>query len=281
MKFTKMHGAGNDYVYVDGAQEKVRDASKLSIAISDRHTGIGSDGLIIIHPSRKADFRMEMYNADGSESGMCGNGIRCIGKYAYDHGLTKKKNLSIETGGGIVELELHVSGGKVRSVTVAMGSPRPIPKEFHVRADGRARTVRVETRAGDKSFEGTVVSMGNPHFVIEVPDPYAMPFDTFGPLLEKHSDFPSRVNVEFVTVLSKTKVRQRTWERGSGETWACGSGACAVAVALHAAGRTGRKVDIELRGGTLRIELREGDAVYMTGPAVEVFSGEWKNGKAR
>ncbi len=275
MRFTKMHGCGNDYVYVDGSKEKVRNASKVAVAVSDRHMGIGSDGLIIIHPSKKADFRMEMYNLDGSEGNMCGNGIRCIGKYVFDHGLTKKKTLTIETKGGLVGLDLHVKGGKVERVTVAMGAPRPIPKEFHVLADGKKRTFTASVHVIDRMFEGTVVSMGNPHFVVEVDDPAAFPVERYGPAIETHVNFPSRVNVEFVKVLAKGHVTQRTWERGSGETWACGSGACAVAVALNAGGRTGRDVAIDLRGGRLAIALKEKDAVFMTGPAVEVFSGEW------
>jgi len=271
MRFTKMHGAGNDYVYVDLSEEKVRDPAALARAVSDRRTGIGSDGLILIAPSRKADFRMIMFNADGSEGEMCGNGIRCIGKYVYDRGLTRRKEIAVETGGGVVRLVLHPRGGKVREVTVDMGAPRPVPPAFHVRADG-ARTILRERAGG---FDGFVVSMGNPHFVVPVESVETAPVTAKGPEIEKHPDFPSRVNVEFVQILSPSCVRQRTWERGSGETWACGSGACAAAAALAAHGLAGRKLRIDLRGGTLRVEHAAGGHLLMTGPAVEVFRGDW------
>ncbi len=234
VRFTKMHGAGNDYVYVDLFREKIRDPASLARAVSDRHTGIGSDGLILIAPSRKADFRMIMFNADGSEAEMCGNGIRCVGKYVYDRGLTRQKALSVETRAGIIGLVLHVSGGKVRAVTVDMGAPRPVPPEFHVRADG-VRTVLPARVMGSNGF---VVSMGNPHFVIPVGSVESAPVASKGPLIERHKDFPSRVNVEFVEIISRGRVRQRTWERGSGETLACGTGACAVTVALSERGLT-------------------------------------------
>src|SRR5882672_322196 len=269
MKFTKMHGAGNDYVYVDAFKEKVADPAALSIAISDRHTGIGSDGLILIAPSKKADFRMIMFNADGSEGNMCGNGIRCIGKYVFDHGLTKKKAIRVETRSGTVSLDLHAKGGKVDQVTVDMGPARPVPKEFHVRADG-VQTLLQESCEG---FEGYVASMGNPHFVIPLESTETAPVTTKGPLIERHPDFPSKVNVEFVQILSKTHVRQRTWERGSGETFACGSGACAVGFTLSQKGLVENKVRIDLLGGTLQIEVDKDGRVFMTGPAVEVYSG--------
>jgi diaminopimelate epimerase len=275
-----MHGAGNDYVYVDGRREKVRNAARLAVEVSDRHTGIGSDGLILIQPSKSADFRMEMYNADGSEGSMCGNGIRCIGKYVYEHGLTRSRRVEIETRGGNVNLELHVRGGRVDEVTVAMGTARPIPRAFHRTADGRSTAFRAEVAVDGRRFVGTVVSMGNPHFVIEVEDPTSFPVERYGPLIEKHPDFPSRVNVEFVKALSRRRAVQRTWERGSGETWACGSGACAVAVALHRADRVGRDVAIDLRGGTLRISLAADGDVRMRGPAVEVFTGDWPTRQA-
>jgi len=271
MKFTKMHGAGNDYVYVDAFKEKIADPSALSIALSDRHTGVGSDGLILIAPSKKADFRMIMFNADGSEGSMCGNGIRCIGKYVYDHGLTKKKSITVETKSGTVSLDLKAKNGKVDLVTVDMGAARPVPKEFHVRADG-VKSILEETAEG---FSGFVASMGNPHFVIPVPSTETAPVTTRGPSIEKHPDFPSRVNVEFVEILSKTHVKQRTWERGSGETFACGSGACAVGYTLASKGLTERSVRIDLLGGTLQIDVAPDGRVRMTGPAVEVFSGEY------
>ena len=202
---------------------------------------------------------------------MCGNGIRCIGKYVYDHGLTKKKAIRVETKGGTVGLELHPKGGKVVQVTVDMGVPRPVPRTFHVRADGASNLLRERA----EGLDGFVVSMGNPHFVIPVPSTDGAPVTTTGPVIEKHADFPSKVNVEFVEILTPAHVRQRTWERGSGETWACGSGACAVGFALSSAGRTGRKVRIDLLGGTLQIEHGTDGHIYMTGPAVEVFSGEF------
>jgi diaminopimelate epimerase len=276
MKFTKMHGAGNDYVYVDAFKEKIADPAAVSVAISDRHTGVGSDGLILIAPSKKADFRMIMFNADGSEGSMCGNGIRCIGKYVYDHGLTKKKAITVETKSGTVSLDLHAKNGKVGLVTVDMGAARPVPKEFHVRADG-VKTVLEESVDG---FKGFVASMGNPHFVIPVESTETAPVTTKGPMIEKHPDFPSRVNVEFVQILSKSHVKQRTWERGSGETFACGSGACAVGFTLATQGLADRSVRVDLLGGTLQIEVAQDGRVRMTGPAVEVFSGEYPT-KAR
>lgn len=272
-----MHGAGNDYVYVDAFKEKIADPAALSIAVSDRRTGIGSDGLILIAPSKRADFRMIMFNADGSEGSMCGNGIRCIGKYVYDHGLTKKKAITVETRSGTVSLDLHAKHGKVDLVTVDMGAARPVPREFHVRADG-VRQILVETVDG---FQGFVASMGNPHFVIPVESTETAPVATKGPLIEKHPDFPSRVNVEFVQILSKAHVKQRTWERGSGETFACGSGACAVGFTLASQGLTGRSVRVDLLGGTLQIEVAGDGRVRMTGPAVEVFSGEYPTKPAR
>jgi diaminopimelate epimerase len=281
MKFTKMHGAGNDYVYVDLFREKVPDPAAVARAVSDRRTGVGSDGLILIAPSKTADFRMVMFNADGSEGAMCGNGIRCIGKYVYDHGLTRKKAITVETKGGAVALDLHARDGKVDAVTVDMGAPRPIPPTFHVRADGRQTLLRDQV----EGFDCFVVSMGNPHCVIPVPSTATAPVATEGPIIETHPDFPSRVNVEFVEILSRTRVRQRTWERGSGETHACGSGACAVTAALAAAGLAGRSLRVDLLGGTLRIRQGADGHLHMTGPAVEVFSGEWpalsERGRAR
>lgn len=271
MRFTKMHGAGNDYVYVDAFREKVANPKAVAIAVSDRRTGVGSDGLILIAPSKAADVRMIMFNADGSEGSMCGNGVRCVGKYAYEHGLVKKKTLTVETKSGTVSLELHAKAGKVGQVTVDMGPARRIPKEFHVRADGLKRLLR-ETAEG---LDGFVASMGNPHFVVPVPSTADAPVLTTGPRIERSPDFPSRVNVEFVEILSKTHVKQRTWERGSGETHACGSGACAVGWALSSAGLTGPKVRVDLLGGTLHIETAADGRIFMTGPAAEVFSGDF------
>ena len=272
-----MHGAGNDYVFVDARREKVTNAPAVARSISDRHTGVGSDGMILIAPSRKADFRMIMYNSDGSEGAMCGNGIRCIGKYVYDHRLTKKKVVTVETQCGIVSLDLHVQDGKVDQVTVDMGPARPLTADFHVKADGSQTFLKVKV----DEFKGTVVSMDNPHFVIVVPSVDRAPVTTRGPAIETHPHFPSRTNVEFVEVISRKRVRQRTWERGSGETFACGSGACAVAAALAAQGITDRDVRIDLLGGSLRIRHTPDDHLLMTGPAVEVFSGNWPTKKAR
>ncbi len=273
MNFTKMHGCGNDYVYVDAHREKISDPAALAIAVSDRHRGVGSDGLILIAPSKQADFRMIMFNADGSEGSMCGNGIRCIGKYVFDHGLTRRKSLTVETKSGVVSLELHAKGGKVEQVTVDMGPARVVPRDFHVRADG------VQTLLQTK--HGLVASMGNPHCVIVVGSVDRAPVTTKGPLIEKHPDFPSRVNVEFVEILSKSRVRQRTWERGSGETHACGSGACAVGFALSSRGLVNRKVRVDLSGGTLEIEHAANGHILMTGPAVEVFQGSYPTKAAR
>jgi len=273
MRFTKMHGCGNDYVYVDLFRERVTQPAKLAIAVSDRHFGVGSDGLILIAPSKRADYRMIMYNADGSEGEMCGNGIRCIGKYAYDHGRTRKKTIRVETKGGIVGLTLHARGGLVERVTVDMGIPRPVPNSFHVRADETSWLLKEQV----EGMDCFVISMGNPHCVVPISeDPYrSFPFATLGPKIETHPDFPSRTNVEFVRKTGPDRLQQRTWERGSGETYACGSGACAVAAAFMAAGLVGAKATIELRGGALEIEKGSDGRMHMTGPAVEVFSGEW------
>jgi diaminopimelate epimerase len=276
IKFTKMHGAGNDYVYVDATKKMPGgDLNALARAVADRRTGIGSDGLILIAPSQKADFRMIMFNSDGSEGAMCGNGIRCIAKYVYDRGLTRKTNMAIETPAGVVGIEVVPKDGIVHEATVAMGAPRPVPATFHVSADGQRTILPVQVTADDRTFDATVVSMGNPHCVIEVDDVDAFPVPQYGPLIERHSDFPSRVNVEFVEVVGRGHVKQRTWERGSGETFACGSGACAVGAALHANGRTDPTVRIDLRGGTLTIRVDPAGGIHMTGPAVEIFQGEW------
>ena len=281
MRFTKMHGAGNDYVYVWTGDQSVPAPALLARAVSDRHTGVGSDGLILIDPGTRADFRMRMYNADGSEGEMCGNGIRCIGKYVYDHGLTKKETVTVETKAGTVDLYLHVRGGRVLMVTVDMGPAQPVPRRFFRFADGRARMIERTLRHDGKSWALNVLSMGNPHCVIFVPDVDRAPVETIGPAIENHAWFPQRTNVEFVEVKSRTVIRQRTWERGSGETLCCGSGACAAAAASFMTGRTGRGVADHLRGGRLSLEIGPAGAVHMTGPAVEVFSGEWPNGARR
>lgn len=275
MQFTKMHGLGNDYVYVNGFAEQVVDPATVSRAISDRHFGIGADGLILILPSQRADVRMQMFNADGSEAQMCGNGIRCLGKYVYDHGLVRKTTLHVETLAGILELHLFPNHDVIETVRVNMGEPwlqrQQIPMQ------GPAGVVVQEALVVDgKTFEVTAVSMGNPHCVVFVEDPQTFDVAYWGPRFEHHPAFPERVNTEFVSVVDVRTFRMRVWERGSGETLACGTGACAVAVACHLNGKTERRVTGHLLGGTLEVEWNATDnRVYMTGPAVEVFHGEW------
>ena len=275
MRFTKMHGAGNDYVYVDCfAGPFPRDPAKLSRAVSDRHFGIGGDGLILICPSQTADARMRMYNADGSEAEMCGNGIRCVAKYVYDHGIARKPTLRIETGRGILALELEVTGDKVSRVRVDMGEPLLEAARIPTTLTGNPPTNAPLTIQG-QTYAVTCVSMGNPHCVQFVDDVGRALVHSVGPLIEKDEHFPKRTNVEFVQVLSPGEVKMRVWERGSGETWACGTGACAVAVAGAITGRTDRRLVAHLLGGDLELEWAGTGHVYMTGPAVEVFSGEW------
>jgi diaminopimelate epimerase len=276
MHFTKMQGCGNDYIYVDCfRQPMTHDPPGLSRAISDRHFGVGGDGLILICPSDKADARMRMYNADGSESEMCGNGIRCVAKYVHDRGLVRKSPLTIETGRGVLTLELEVSGGVVRQVRVDMGEPILQAERIPTTLGGDPpREVPLEV-AG-QTLRVTCVSMGNPHCVTFVDDITDALVLGVGPQVEKHSAFPRRVNAEFVRVNRPDDVTMRVWERGSGETLACGTGACAVAVAGHLTGRTQRRITAHLPGGDLLLHWSEVDnRVYMTGPAVEVFSGEW------
>lgn len=261
MKFTKMQGLGNDYVYVDCIHQHPDDLSALARRVSDRHFGVGSDGLICICPSETADFRMRMFNADGSEGEMCGNGIRCLGKFVYDHGLTEKTELTVETLAGLRRQFLVVEAGAVSAVTVDMGIP--------VVEDAQNITVK------GKEYTGIPVSMGNPHFVVEVDDPAALPLGEIGPEFEHFSYFPNRTNTEFVRVVGKNEAEMRVWERGSGETMACGTGACAVVAALSAAGRLSRETDVRLLGGTLRIRWdEESGHLFMTGPAVTSFEGE-------
>jgi diaminopimelate epimerase len=281
MRFTKMHGIGNDYVYVDCVRNKPPvDPAALSRAISDRHFGVGSDGLILICPSERADARMRMFNADGSESEMCGNGIRCVAKFVHDHGIAAKPQLKIETGRGVLALDLELSGGKVSRVRVNMGEPILAGPQIPTALPGDP-PVNAALVAGGLSLAVTCVSMGNPHAVVYVGDEF---FDTdtrdlvaeLGPQLEHHAEFPRRVNAHFVKVHSPAEVTMRTWERGSGITLACGTGACAVCVAGVLTGRTGRRLLAHLPGGDLELEWSERDnCVYKTGPAAEVFSGEW------
>ncbi len=274
MKFTKMHGCGNDYVYVNLFEEKVENPAEVSIKVSDRHFGIGSDGLITIGPSDKADFRMHIYNADGSEAEMCGNGIRCVAKYVYDHHLTDKTEITVETGAGILTLILFPKDGKVEQVRVDMGEPILEPSQIPVVADGD-KVIDEPIEVGGKTWNMTCVSMGNPHAVVFVDDTANFPLETYGPLFENHERFPKRTNTEFVQIISRTEANMRVWERGSAETWACGTGTCACVMACILNGKTEDKVLVHLRGGDLTIEYdRESNHVFMTGPATEVFSGE-------
>lgn len=276
MKFTKMQGLGNDYVYVNCFQEKIENPSELARKISDRHFGVGSDGLIMINPSDKADFEMEMYNADGSRGEMCGNGIRCVAKYVYDYGLTDKTSISVETLGGIKYLDLTVEDGKVKLVKVDMGRPELEPSKVPVIAEGD-RAVDAPIMVDGKEYRMTCISMGNPHAVVFVDcDVRELPLEEIGPKFENHERFPKRVNTEFVRVLDRHTAEMRVWERGSGETLACGTGACAVAAACALNGHTEDEVTVKLLGGDLHIRWdRENDTVYMTGPAEVVFDGEW------
>lgn len=274
MKFTKMHGIGNDYVYVNCFQEKVENPSAVSQFVSDRHFGIGSDGLILIKPSDCADFEMDMYNADGSQSGMCGNGIRCVAKYVYDYGLTDKTSISVSTGSGIKYLDLTVEDGKVSLVKVDMGAPILKSSEVPVVSDKEQVVDETITVLG-KEYQMTCVSMGNPHCIVRVADVDDFDLEKIGPNFENHPCFPARVNAEFIKVLDRKTVQMRVWERGSGETWACGTGACAVAVACILNGWTDDEVLVHLRGGDLKIHWdREKNTVFMTGPATVVFDGE-------
>lgn len=274
MKFTKMQGLGNDYVYVNCMEQMVKDPEEISKRVSDRHFGIGSDGLILICPSDKADFEMRMYNADGSRGEMCGNGIRCVAKYVYDYGLTDKTSISVETLGGIKYLDLEVRDGKVRQVKVDMGTPILEPEKIPVIAEG-SRVVDEPLLVNGQTFRMTCVSMGNPHAVIFVDDVQGMDLEKIGPSFENHARFPKRINTEFVRVLDENTVEMRVWERGSGETLACGTGACAVAVACILNGYTRDQVTVKLLGGDLKIQWdRQADTVYMTGPAEVVFDGE-------
>ena len=265
MKFTKMQGIGNDYVYVDCFQETVEDPGRTAVFVSDRHFGIGSDGLILIKPSAVADCQMDMYNLDGSRGAMCGNGVRCVGKYAYDHGIVppERTTLTVETASGIKTLKIQAENGKAKELTVDMGKPEITSEIFEpITVDG-------------KEYRFIGISMGNPHAVLFVDDTVSVPLETVGPKFENHSRFPDRTNTEFVEIVDRGHIKMRVWERGSGETMACGTGACASAVASILAGYTDTKVEVELLGGSLLIEWdREKNTIYMTGPAEEVFSGE-------
>ncbi|MGL5259462.1 MAG: diaminopimelate epimerase [Lachnospiraceae bacterium] len=276
MSFTKMHGCGNDYIYINGFTTSIEQKKKEEIIkkISDRHFGIGSDGVIFINPSKEADFEMEMYNADGSRGEMCGNGIRCVAKYVYDFGLTSSPNISIISAGAIKYLTLSITEGKVESVRVNMGKPILYPKDIPVISEHDS-IVHEPIIVGEKEYFMTCVSMGNPHTVVFVDDVSDLDLEKIGPMFEHHKLFPNRINTEFVQVIDETHVKMRVWERGSGETLACGTGCCATAVACILNGYTKEKMEVEVLGGKLFIEWdKEENLVYMTGPATTVFQGE-------
>ena len=282
IKFTKMEGLGNDYVYVDCTKQNLENASNLAKIISDRHFGVGSDGLILIKSSRKADFRMQMFNSDGTEAEMCGNGIRCVGKYVYDKGLTDKTTLKIETLAGIKVLNLNVEDGKVKTVKVDMGEPildyKLIPAKdgkVYKSRDG-IKFYKVNINIEGDLKELTCVSMGNPHGIDFANNIEKLKIEKFGPIIEVDEHFPNKVNAEFIEILDKHNIKMRVWERGAGETLACGTGACASVVASFLNGYTERNVIVELLGGKLEIEWnKEDNHVYMTGPAKTVFEGEF------
>ena len=273
MKFTKMHGLGNDYVYVNCFEEKIDNPPAVARFVSDRHFGIGSDGLIMINPSKTADFEMEMYNADGSRGEMCGNGIRCVAKYVYDYGLTDKTQISVETLGGIKYLDLTVEDGKVSLVKVDMGKPE-LEADLIPIISEREQVIDEPIEVDGKEYHMTGVSMGNPHAVIYVDDVKGLDLEKIGPKFENHERFPKRINTVFVHCIDRQTVEMRVWERGSGETLACGTGACAVAVSSILNNLTDTQVTVKLLGGDLQIEWdREKDRVFMTGPATVVFDG--------
>jgi diaminopimelate epimerase len=282
MRFTKMHGAGNDYVYINCFEEPLpADPAALARRVSDRHFGIGGDGLILICPSTVADARMRMFNADGSEAEMCGNGVRCVAKYVYDHNICRKPTLHIDTGNGVLRMELEIADQKVRRARVDMGEPILEPARVPTTLPGNSAyaggpAANVGLDIGDRRLQVTCVSMGNPHCVTFVDEPSDDWVLSVGPRVESDRHFPNRVNAEFVQVISPDEVRMRVWERGSGETLACGTGACAVCVAGAVTGRTNRKILAHLPGGDLELEWAADNHVYLTGEAVEVFSGQWE-----
>lgn len=273
--FTKMHGIGNDYIYINCMESAPDDLPRLAIEMSDRHFGVGGDGIVLICPSDKADFRMRMFNNDGSEARMCGNASRCIAKYVHDHRLSEKNTINLETLSGIKVLSLNMKGDEVESVTVDMGRPELLPAKIPVDFEGDKMVEEpVTTSCGQINI--TAVSMGNPHGVIFVDSLDDVDFDALGPELEKHPIWPDRANIEFVQVVNPSEVRMRVWERGTGETLACGTGACATVVAAALTGRTCRKVTVHLRGGDLGIELTDAGHVLMTGTATKVFDGVYE-----
>lgn len=275
MKFTKMHGAGNDYIYVNGFEETIKDRSAFSIKVSDRHFGIGSDGLIVVDPSDVADCKMDMYNADGSQGKMCGNGVRCVAKFVYDNGIVKKEDIAIETLSGIKYIKVTVKDGKVVAARVNMGKPILKADEIPTKFEGDT-VVSQKLSIGEKSYDVTCVSMGNPHCILYVDDVKKLDLEKIGPDFENHPMFPDRINTEFIHIVSETEFDMRVWERGSGETLACGTGACAAAVASVLNGYCKRNTDIKVNliGGTLTINWTDEGDVYMTGPAETVCTGE-------
>ena len=275
MNFTKMHGIGNDYVYVDCTKRELKKPEEIARFVSDRHFGIGSDGLILIKRSEVADFYMDMYNADGSKGEMCGNGIRCVAKYVYDYGLTDKKELTIETLAGIKELVLTIEEDKVAKVRVNMGAPILAPEKIPVLAS-KEPVVKEPIVVDDKEWEMTCVSVGNPHAIVFLEEPVStFPIEKVGPSFEHHKRFPNRINTEFVEVINRDRIRMRVWERGANETFACGTGACASVVAAILNGYCNKKVTVELLGGELEIEWKDADnGIYMTGSATTVFDGQ-------
>ncbi len=274
MKFSKMHGIGNDYIYVNCFEEKVDEPEKVSVVLSDRHKGIGSDGLVLIMPSEIADFRMRIFNADGSEAMMCGNATRCIGKYVYDMGLTDKTEVTLETNSGIKYLKLFLGDGKVDMVTVDMGKAILVPRDIPVDSELES-FVSQPLEVGGKEYKVTCVSMGNPHAVIFTEGIDSLELEKIGPLFENHKLFPNRINTEFVEVIDSHTLKMRVWERGSGETFACGTGTCATVVAavLNGICPKDEEVLVHLRGGDLRIIWKNDGTVLMTGPAEYVFEG--------
>lgn len=275
--FTKMHGIGNDYVYVNGFEVDVEAPGELARRISDRHFGVGSDGLVLVLPSDKADLRMRMFNADGTEAEMCGNASRCVGKYAWDNGLVRENPITLETGAGIRIIELLLDGGSATGATVDMGEPVLEPELIPALAPGGMdRIVAAPISVDGREYEFTAVSMGNPHAIIVMQGIDDLDLPALGPRFEHHEFFPRRVNTEFVEIVSRNHIRMRVWERGAGETLACGTGACAVLVACALNGLTDREADVELLGGTLHIRWDATNGhVYMTGPATTVFTGEY------
>ena len=275
MRFTKMHGLGNDYVFVNCFEERVADPHALARAVSPRHFAVGSDGLVLIEPSQVADVAMRIFNADGSEAEMCGNGIRCVAKYAYEHGICRREEMTVETRAGLRTVQLLIADGVARGATVNMGRPRLRRAEIPMAGPGEEQAVGETLVVNGTELSITCVSMGNPHCVISVEKIEDVDWMGLGPLIEHHDLFPERTNVHFVEQLSASKVSVVTWERGSGATMACGTGAAAVCVAMNLLGRTERQVVVHLPGGDLTVEWRDDDDVYMSGPAEEVFTGEW------